>query len=310
MSPTAAGMAAALHLLTALALWWVSPLKHIDISAQPIEVTMEEPPPKAETPPPPKPPATPPGARAQPAPPPAEAKPTPTEKSPTEKSNVPLGVKPPSERMTEPPQQATAQPPPPPQKEAPTNEPAPAPETKLPAIEAPRAPLSMQDFVRAAPPPPPQEIVRPQPHVQPTPRSSTPTVQQAPPQQFAPSPLGHLPQEQRAPADSQASASLVNPAVTAARTRVADEYVWAVIRKFSQYLPDLREKNEGGTVVVRMVISRDGRLLESAIAKSSGISALDKGMLEALRAAAPYPPLPAELPGDHLVFTQPITAKR
>ena len=34
MSPTAAGMAAALHLLTALALWWVSPLKHIDISDQ------------------------------------------------------------------------------------------------------------------------------------------------------------------------------------------------------------------------------------------------------------------------------------
>src|SRR5207248_11612030 len=107
-----------------------------------------------------------------------------------------------------------------------------------------------------------------------------------------------------------ASAALVNPAVTAARTRASDEYVWAVIRKFSQYLPDLREKNEGGTVVVRMVIARDGRLLESAIAKSSGVLALDKGMLEALRAAAPYPPMPAEIPGDRIVFTQPITAKR
>jgi hypothetical protein len=38
--------------------------------------------------------------------------------------------------------------------------------------------------------------------------------------------------------------------------------------------------------------------------------ALDKGMLEALRAAAPYPPLPTEIPGDHIIFTQPITAKR
>ena len=44
MSPTAAGLAAALHLLTALALWWVSPLKQIDIPDAPIEVTMEEPP--------------------------------------------------------------------------------------------------------------------------------------------------------------------------------------------------------------------------------------------------------------------------
>jgi hypothetical protein len=33
-------------------------------------------------------------------------------------------------------------------------------------------------------------------------------------------------------------------------------------------------------------------------------------MLEALRAAAPYPPLPADIPGDRIVFTQPITAKR
>ena len=62
--------------------------------------------------------------------------------------------------------------------------------------------------------------------------------------------------------------------------------------------------------MVRIVIARDGRLLESGIAKSSGILPLDKGMLEALRAAAPYPPLPAELPGDHFVFTQPITARR
>jgi TonB family protein len=321
MSPTAAGMAATLHLLAALALLWGTPLKNFEVPEQAIEVTVEKPPaPKAEPPPPPAP--TPPAVQAQPAPPPpeptarrgappVEAKPPPTEKpKPTEQTSVPLGVKPPSERTTEPPQQASAQPPPP-QKEAPPAEPTPTPETKLPPVETPPAPLSMQDFVRAAPPPLPQEIVRPQPRVQPPPPPATPTVQQPPPQQqFAPSPLGHPPQQQRAPADSQASAALVNPADATARSRAADEYVWAVIRKFSQYLPDLREKNEGGTVVVRMVIARDGRLLESSIAKSSGVLPLDKGMLEALRAAAPYPPLPAEIPGDHIVFTQPITAKR
>src|SRR5260370_697380 len=71
MSPTAAGLAAALHLLTALALWWVSPLKQIDIPDAPIEVTMEEPP-KPEPPPHPQPePPQPP--RATPPPPPATA---------------------------------------------------------------------------------------------------------------------------------------------------------------------------------------------------------------------------------------------
>ena len=62
--------------------------------------------------------------------------------------------------------------------------------------------------------------------------------------------------------------------------------------------------------MVRAIIARDGRLTSSSIARSSGVLALDKGMLEALRAAAPYPPLPAEIPGDHIIFTQPITAKR
>ena len=83
-----------------------------------------------------------------------------------------------------------------------------------------------------------------------------------------------------------------------------------MIRKFSQYLPDLRGKNEGGTVVLRFVIARDGRLIEASIAKSSGIAALDRGLLDSLRAAAPYAPLPPEIPGAQVVFVQPIAAKR
>lgn len=241
-----------------------------------------------------------------------------------------LGVPPPppNQRSAEPPKPTPAEPPAkeepkpePPQQaaaEQPPAKPAP-PESKLPPVETPAAPLSMQDFVRAAPPPPPQEILRPVPRVQPLPPPAIaappppptppPTVQQHPAPQFAPSPLTHQPaaqEQQRAPADQQTA--MVNPAEASARAKAADDYIWAVIRKFTQYLPDLRAKGEGGTVVVRMVIARDGRLLEVGIARSSGIPALDKGMVEALRAAAPYPPLPAILPGDHIVFTQPIGA--
>jgi protein TonB len=215
---------------------------------------------------------------------------------------------PPGPATPEPPQEAAAAKPPPEPKQAPPPEPAPPAETKLPEVNTPAAPLSMQDFVRAAPPPPPQEIIRPLSRLQPAPPPAT--VQQQPPPHLQPSPL-NSPHPERAPSDSQASAAaLTNPAQAAARSRASDEYVWTVIRKFSQYLPDLREKNQGGTVVIRAIIARDGRLLESDIAHSSGVPALDKGMLEALRAAAPYPPLPAEIPGDRIVFTQPITARR
>ena len=93
-----------------------------------------------------------------------------------------------------------------------------------------------------------------------------------------------------------------------ARTRATNEYRWVVTRKFFQHLPNLTGTGQGGTVVIRMVIARDGRLLEARVAKSSGEPALDNGMLEAIRAAAPYPPMPPEIPGDKVVFNQPVTA--
>src|SRR5689334_6007201 len=120
MSPTAAGMAATLHVLVALFLLWGTPLKNFEVPEQAIEVTMEEPPPKieppkAEPPPqpkpappvtqqtPPAPQTTPPTAAQRPGLPPVEAKPTVTDKSTT----TPLGMPPPSKPTTEPPQEAT-----------------------------------------------------------------------------------------------------------------------------------------------------------------------------------------------------------
>jgi protein TonB len=102
----------------------------------------------------------------------------------------------------------------------------------------------------------------------------------------------------------------VNPAEASASHHAKEAYLWQVIRKFSQYLPDLRAKNEGGTVVLRFVIARDGRLVDASIVRSSGVMALDRGMLESLRAASPYPPLPADVPGSQVEFVQPIQARR
>ncbi len=89
-----------------------------------------------------------------------------------------------------------------------------------------------------------------------------------------------------------------------------DVYLWQVIRKMSQHLPELHDTNEGGTVVLRFAIARDGSLTDASVVKSSGVAALDRGMLESLRAASPYPPLPSEIPGNQVVFTQPIAARR
>ena len=340
MSPVAAALAAGLHVATALALFLVSPLNRHDVDADvgtAIDVTIEQPKPPEEPPPPPQeaakpqpppqppaqptPPPQPPAAQSAPPPPPppvaAEA-PKPEPKPPARQvSKEPLGVSPPPpEAKTE---EAKLEPKPEPQPEpklepkqeaavAQPAEPTPPPEKVLPPVEQPAAPLSMRDFVKVLPP-------------SPTPPPSPPVPRPTPPAQHAaPHPpaqtLQHSPLSNPQP-QSEASASagpsvstFVNPADRDRQIRAKDAYLWQVIRKFSQYLPDLREKNEGGTVLLRFAIARDGRLVEASIAKSSGVPALDRGLLESLRAASPYPPLPPEIPGTQVTFVQPIGAAR
>lgn len=311
MSPPAAGMALLLHAAVALALYLVSPLKLSEGEpSAPIEVTIESPTQQAATvpappaAPEPQKPAEPAAAQPLPLPPPPSSPPpsAPVAQPPSAASNVPLGVPPPAPKTADMPSETTSKP-----TESQEAAPPPRPqlesvEKELPQVAAPPAPLSMQDFVRIAPPPPPQEIARPAQRPAPA-----PTPQR---RQLQPSPLSsHSPQDAPQTAHNPSN-TMVNPAEAHARNRAMDEYAWAVIRKFSQYLPNLRDKNEGGTVVLKFTIARDGRLIDVVITQSSGVMALDRGMLDAIKTASPYPPLPPDFPGDRATFTQPITAKR
>ena len=311
MSPTAAALAVLLHLATALALWWVSPLNHrtTEVEDRAIDVTIEKPAP------------APPEAEAKPTPPPAPPKPSPPKAAP-----APLGLSPPSPTIADTPKQVVPTPetrqlalPPAQQEPQPDPQTRPSPplrdrqqalapqeaapplplERSLPPLEAPPPPLTSKDFPKA---PRAQPPARPQVHV-------------APPaaphhQQLRPSPLSSLPQRQ-APADPQAtapSATFVNPADQYSQARAVDQYLWTVANKISQYRYHSNEANEQGTVVLRLVISRDGRLLDVSIARSSGMVNLDRGLIEAARAAAPYAPLPNVLHGPQVAFTLPFAS--
>ena len=336
MSPVAAALAAGLHVATALALFLVSPLNRPDVDTDvgsPIEVTIEQPKPPEPPPvqeavkppsPPPQPAPSPPAAQPAPPPPPpsaAVAKPEP--KPPTPKvSKEPLGLSPPppeskkGEVKLEPKPEPPPEPKPEPQQEAAVAQPAeptPPPTEKplekvLPPVEQPAAPLTMRDFVKVAPPPPAPPPSPPAPHPAPPAQHAAP---HPPAQTLQPSPLSTpRPQSQASASAGPSVSTFVNPAQASEEHHAKDAYLLQVMRKFSQYLPDLRGSNEGGTVVLRFAIARDGRLIEASIAKSSGIAALDRGLLDSLRAAAPYAPLPPEIPGAQVVFVQPIVAKR
>lgn len=59
-------------------------------------------------------------------------------------------------------------------------------------------------------------------------------------------------------------------------------------------------QQEGLTVAVRFQIMKDGRVIQLKIEKSSGNELLDNSALQAIRDAAPLPPLPDDYTGDSL----------
>ena len=63
------------------------------------------------------------------------------------------------------------------------------------------------------------------------------------------------------------------------------------------------------TVSVSFVVGRDGHLVSSDIAKSSGDAAVDKQAVAVLASAAPFPPMPKGLSDDSMSFTVPLRFK-
>jgi protein TonB len=105
------------------------------------------------------------------------------------------------------------------------------------------------------------------------------------------------------------SSAFVNPADSYNRARVADNYLWQVVRKLVGYryqAPGV-EVDEAVTVV-RVVIARDGRLIDVQIAQSSGIPQIDAGVIGGVRRGSPYAPLPDNIQGASATFFLPLVS--
>ena len=240
----------------------------------------------------------------------------------------------PQEARQEPPpqQQALAQPetPPPPAQQAlakpepPPPPPPPSLEQALPPLDAPPPPVTERDIPKPppvsrppAPPPPQQQAERPTtpPPAPPPPAqrpAPPPPVHAAPPpQQVRPSPLvPHTPGGSQSQAAAQPSPAFRNPADDYGQRRAQEQYLWQVMRRIAQfpYVPkNTTTIREEGTVLTRVTISRQGQLLNVVMEKSSGLPSLDAGVLETIRRASPYPPLPADIPGNQHTFQLPVS---
>ncbi|MBL6617913.1 MAG: TonB family protein, partial [Reyranella sp.] len=227
------------------------------------------------------------------------AKPEP-DKTETPKTETPKADPPKVEQR-----QALATPPPPP--------PPPAPELEkaLPPLEAPPPPVTSNEIPRPVPPPPaPKPPPPPVQHAQPAPPPPPRPPQQ---QGLQSSPLSHLPpprtnEQQQA---ARQAPAFVNPADMVGTKRAEDQYLWGVSNKLSQHAQFVRNvTTEQGSVVLRLVIARDGHLVDVSINRSSGVPTLDNVSVNMVRQAGPYQPLPDSLAGATHVFILPLYFKR
>ena len=142
-----------------------------------------------------------------------------------------------------------------------------------------------------------------------SPRPPAPAIPQHEAPKHAPSPLSTLPSH-KPPAgtrsDNPSPSPFVNPADTYSRARVADNYLWQVVRRLQGYRYSANVNARQGLTVVRVVIARDGRLLDVKVTRSSGYPEFDNGVLQGVRSGSPYAPLPPEIKGDSAAFDLPL----
>ena len=174
-----------------------------------------------------------------------------------------------------------------------------------PAIEPPPPepePPPPDEPVAATEPPPPIEVPAPviEPPPPPTPRKPVVKPPQKPAQHRAEKPEASL-----APQPSQAAPAAVAPPQTAyaptpvpapvPSTEVSPGYralLSAWLESHKRYPDSARQRGEEGRAVLRFVIDRGGRVLDFAVAQSTGHPDLDASLEEMMRGAL-LPPFPA-----------------
>jgi protein TonB len=301
MSPSAVALAVLVHVAAALAIWWamVHRPQVPPPPPEPIEVTIEQP----------KPPPKPAEAPKPPAPKQAESKPLPA-----------LGLPPPADITADKPSQAPSTAEKAQEALAPQR---PSPQQAVPLPQSPPDTPPQQSSDRPPPEPPKVEAGKSEPSKEgigkppaaaraeerPAPAPAKPPAAQHP--QFYPSPLRTAPQRQ-APAlarpETPSPSPFVNPADAYNRSTVADNYRWQIVAKLAGYRYYAKADVAEGLTVIKVVIARDGRLLDIQVARSSGVPAFDQGVVSGVRAGSPYAPLPSSISGDRASFILPLVS--
>lgn len=164
--------------------------------------------------------------------------------------------------------------------------PEPEPEPEPEAIQEPPPPPKPEPPPPPKPEPPPPPKPKPEPPpkpkpVPPKPRPEKPVAAPAKPAPAKPAPAAAGPSGQETAPVARAPSAPVDPD----RPRVVGKVDYQGRRPSPEYPRASQRRGEQGRVVVRVLISPEGRVLEATVQRSSGHSRLDESALRAVRAA-------------------------
>jgi protein TonB len=117
------------------------------------------------------------------------------------------------------------------------------------------------------------------------------------------------------PPPPEVAQAITQPAqIAVLEVRSAGQSSGGSAKAFGRYMSAINDRvqkakrnpnvRSSGTVIVRYTIGTDGHLLSKEIATSSGSKMLDEAATQALDRAAPFPPIPPDVSGQPLAFTQ------
>ena len=184
-------------------------------------------------------------------------------------------IQPPTQPETPPPPEMEPVPPPD-EPVAAIEPPQPAPEVPSPVVEPPPSPAPPKPIVKPPPKPVRRHLEQAAPSPTPTSSQPTPAAIAAPQTAYAPTPVP-------APAPS----SEVSPGYRALLS--------AWLESHKHYPDSARQRGEEGRAVLRFTVDRSGRVLDFAVAQSSGYPDLDASIEQMMRGAL-LPPFPASMP--------------
>jgi protein TonB len=188
---------------------------------------------------------------------------------------------------------------------------SPPPEPEPPAAVAPQiAPTPPQVAAEVALPPPDKA----EPTAKPPERSKQKTVRTKPdkPRQLAklqPSEQAPAPRTSAAPRAERSAPTLTGSIAGAQAAMTLPSYralLAAHLQRFKQYPSASRAAGEQGTAMLSFVVARNGRVLSSRLASSSGYGALDAETMAMIQRAQPLPSFPDDLPHASMSFSVPV----